>query len=131
MRTLALLAGLGFLVVACDDTTATNGTTADLSVAADLAGPVSACGHPGEPPVNSTGVGTFCQSLDDCKVTATNPKAFLCSNIGDPTTYFCTFQCHNVPGECGANALCSCQGAGTSRCGCVPAKCLPPDGGTA
>jgi hypothetical protein len=91
----------------------------DLSVVADMAF-ASACGHPGDKALDSTGLGLFCQTLTDCQ---NNTKAQLCSNIGDVTTYFCTYVCDpTVAGSCGAVGTCTCQGPG--RCGCVPTLCL-------
>jgi hypothetical protein len=120
MRTLVLLA----CMLGCDDTTGTT-TPPDLSLGKGDLAFASACGLPGDQPLDSTGIGKFCQLVTDC---SNNAMATLCSQLGDPTTYFCTFVCNNQPaGYCGANAVCICDGPG--RCGCVPKKCHPPDGG--
>jgi hypothetical protein len=125
MRTLALLIGIGLSVVACDDKTGTTPVTTDLSKVSDLAF-ASACGHPGDKAIDATGIGLFCTTLAMC---VGNDPSTICSNIGDPTTFFCTQVCNGKPaGFCGANAVCICDG-GPTRCGCVPKKCNPPDGG--
>ncbi len=78
----------------------------------------STCGKPGDTG-NELGVGKFCTNLGEC-----NGTAPLCSNVGDPTTYFCTRTCHLDAGvdQCGANASCECGGGAT--CGCTPIACL-------
>ncbi|HEX4509538.1 MAG TPA: hypothetical protein VH328_05645 [Burkholderiaceae bacterium] len=134
MRTLVLLAGLG-LLVACGDDDSGIKMTMDLSVAVfspDMAYP-SSCGFPGDKGVNSLGVGLFCMSLVDCEAPdgSMGWKATLCSNLGDPTSHFCTFQCDpatvNTQGECGDGATCVCGDIG---CGCTPHACVPkPDAG--
>jgi hypothetical protein len=78
----------------------------------------SECGHPGDTG-NDLGIGKFCTDLTMCGGTAP-----LCSNIGDPTTYFCTRTCHADAGvdQCGSGASCECGGGAT--CGCTPTVCL-------
>jgi hypothetical protein len=78
----------------------------------------SDCGHPGDKG-NSLGVGKFCQKLLDC---SDNVKAFLCTTIGDPNNYFCTFRC-KVDADCGEDANCQCAAGG---CGCFPNACGGP-----
>lgn len=79
------------------------------------------CGMPGDTG-NELGVGQYCTTLNDCSNT---PEAFLCSNIGDATTFFCTKTCQQ-PGDagtnpCGTGAECVC---GNGGCGCTPSVCL-------
>lgn len=98
----------------------------DMSIALDLANFRSNCGWPGDKG-NALGVGRFCLNLDDC---AENPKAILCTTLGDRENFFCTFRCSmgGPADQCGADASCQCS---TGGCGCMPNKCLgtPEDGG--
>lgn len=126
MRSLVLSAAFCLLAVGCDDDTTSN-IVVDMTVGVDLA---SSCGHPGDPPLNDTGVGKYCGETLDCKAPMGNTawKALLCSNFGDPTSHFCTFQCTpGMTGQCGTGALCTCN---TLGCGCAPKACVPPDAGT-
>lgn len=124
MRVMAVLAGLGLLcAVGCDDDTGAP-FSADLAVRADLAFP-SRCGLPGDPAINSDGVGKFCMEFSDC---VGNGKANFCSSLGDSTTFFCTYQCDPASANaCGAGTSCSCQAPGL--CACVPKSCVKGDGG--
>lgn len=93
----------------------------------DLAGFKSNCGWPGDKG-NELGVGKFCLKLEDC---GENPKAIMCTTLGDSENFFCTFRCTKggPSDQCGSNARCACSDGG---CGCMPSKCLkdePADGG--
>jgi len=46
----------------------------------------------------------------------------LCTTIGDPNNYFCTFRC-KVDADCGEDANCQCAAGG---CGCFPNACGGP-----
>jgi hypothetical protein len=117
MRSLALLV----IWCACGD----NNTTTlppDMTMVGDMAFQ-SSCGFPGDQPVNEKGVGKFCEEILDChKPGDPNWMVDLCSNLGDPTSHFCTFQCDPGVTDCGHDAVCTCNGLG---CGCAPAKCAP------
>lgn len=86
----------------------------------------SNCGFPGDKG-NSVGVGQFCINLSDC---LENSKARLCTTLGNPENYFCTFRCDpktDPANVCGENARCACDDKGGS-CGCFPTRCDgPPD----
>jgi hypothetical protein len=109
----ALVAGA---LVACggDD-----GGTAVDAPAADAF--VSDCGFPGDVG-NELGVGRFCASLGDCS----DPRAPLCSSLGDANTHFCTKTCSATgpADQCGAGAECTCNAG--NQCGCTPSVCLGP-----
>lgn len=81
----------------------------------------SICGFPGDQG-NEMGVGKFCESLADCADTVDAP---LCSDLGDPTSHFCTNTCSPDadagPPSCGTGADCVC---GEGGCGCTPVACL-------
>src|SRR5262249_16843905 len=81
-------------------------STDDLAAAApDFAGFRSDCGHPGDTG-NSLGVGQFCVHESDCE---NKTKANLCTQLGDPDNYFCTFPCKAMgpADQCGENARCA------------------------
>jgi hypothetical protein len=79
----------------------------------------STCGKPGDQG-NELGVGKFCATLNDC---ANNGSAGLCSNLGDPTTFFCTKLCtKGSTTDCGTGATCTCNAQ--NQCGCTPNSCL-------
>lgn len=97
----------------------------------------SSCGQPCTGG-NSLGVGQYCSGILDCSGT---PQAHLCSDLGDPTTHFCTFRCSlpvdagseggladgggsTLPTDCGEGASCTCDKSG--ECGCTPNACLGP-----
>ncbi len=80
----------------------------------------SICGFPGDTG-NELGVGQYCETLNDCTETE---AAWLCSNIGDETTFFCTKTCANEDAGvevCGTGTTCTC---GNGGCGCTPDTCL-------
>ncbi|HNN95138.1 MAG TPA: hypothetical protein PKI03_22835 [Pseudomonadota bacterium] len=94
----------------------------------DLLGFKSNCGWPGDKG-NELGVGKFCLKIEDC---GDNPKAIMCTTLGDNENFFCTFRCSKTgpADQCGKDARCACSDGG---CGCMPARCLgdePADGGT-
>lgn len=80
----------------------------------------SDCGHPGDTG-NSLGVGQFCIHESDCE---NNTKANLCTQLGDPDNFFCTFPCSakGPADQCGENAYCACDSQGRG-CGCYPSRC--------
>jgi hypothetical protein len=79
----------------------------------------SNCGFPGDPG-NEIGVGKFCAQLSDCNG---NGSATLCSDLGDPSTHFCTKTCAmGSTDQCGSNATCTCNSS--NQCGCTPNTCL-------
>jgi hypothetical protein len=79
----------------------------------------SDCGFPGDVG-NELGIGRFCQSLGDC----TDPRAPLCSILGDQDTHFCTKTCQATgpAAQCGTGAECTCNAS--NQCGCTPTICL-------
>jgi hypothetical protein len=85
----------------------------------------SYCGHPGDEG-NELGVGKFCDEFADCGDTVNAP---LCSEIGDPSTHFCTKTCRggdadagSLEEQCGSGEItCVCSGG---QCGCTPTECL-------
>jgi len=80
-----------------------------------------ACGQPCDRG-NALGVGHYCQGLSDCKGM---PAAHICSDLGDPTTHFCTLICTPDSGSaCGEGAACVCNDG--DLCGCTPRSCLGP-----
>jgi hypothetical protein len=97
---------------------------------ADMAAPLSSCGHPGDVG-NALGVGKFCSTIAQCTVAGL--KTTICSALGNGSapsasdTYFCTiFPCHLDGGmaECGDKASCVCgSGTGGSGCACTPTSC--------
>lgn len=121
------VAAMALATVACGSTTTTPATgngKADMRAGADMSFR-SDCGHPGDKG-NSLGVGMFCDTLDAC---SNNSKATLCTILGDPDNFFCTFRCdaNGAANQCGENARCACNGG---PCGCFPTACDPPsDGG--
>lgn len=123
LRSLRLVfASLSLLTLACGDTPTP--APQDLRPPADLTF-LSACGHPGDKG-NSLGVGQFCENLSDC---ADNTRAKLCTTLGDPDNFFCTFACKKdgPVDQCGESARCACSSGG---CGCFPTRCdEPSDGG--
>ena len=110
-RILVIVAIAAAIAVACG-----NSTTKKPDAAVDAY--FSTCGHPGDTG-NEIGVGKFCTGLSDC--TSTAP---LCSQIGDPTTHFCTKTCPAMGSDatCGTNAKCECNSS--NQCGCTPNACL-------
>src|SRR5689334_19622183 len=74
----------------------------------------SDCGQPGDVG-NDLGIGRFCTSLGDC----TDPRAPLCSILGDTKTHFCTKTCQasGPATQCGTGAECTCNNGG--QCGCT------------
>jgi hypothetical protein len=126
MRTLVL----GLLLLGCDGDIMNLSPDLTMMVVQPDLSYQSSCGFPGDQPLNATGIGKFCEEILDCKPAVMgdpNWKADLCSNFGDPTSHFCTFQCTPGNGDCGTGALCVCNNLG---CGCAPATCAPPDAGT-
>lgn len=128
---LAICASL--LLLACGSSTSTpkpdaagSGHAIDAPAAAIDAPPasgvdafVSTCGMPGDVG-NELGVGKFCATLNDC---ANNKQSGLCSNLGDPTTFFCTKFCtKGSTTDCGTGATCTCNAS--NQCGCTPNTCL-------
>ena len=117
------------LILGCDSNTPINGSNPDLAKPADLAGPPSSCGHPGDP-INSKGVGGYCTHISDC-----TGSANICTVLGNvPTpsaddTYFCTiYPCTpdaGVNDNCGESASCVCSAGsgGAAGCACTPKSC--------
>jgi hypothetical protein len=103
-------------------TTAKDAGSSDATVCGDAG---NVCGNPCDPG-NALGVGQFCNTVPDC---LGNSQAHLCATLGDPNEHFCTFTCTDPDAggeagapadECGANAICQCQGG---QCGCYPSYC--------
>ena len=118
---------LAMLAAGCSSASTNEGTADSGGDDAQAeAGPLNSfCGFPGDTG-NSLGVGQFCETVYDCQQ---NSKATLCTQLGNPNTYFCTFRCDPDAGAgvCGENAICACSG----QCGCVPTRCVHHrDGGT-
>lgn len=78
----------------------------------------SLCGQPGDVG-NELGIGKYCEGIGDC-----SGEAWLCSDIGDPNTHFCTKTCSSTgsPTQCGTGAECVCNES--NQCGCTPSSCL-------
>jgi hypothetical protein len=75
------------------------------------------CGNPGDVG-NEIGVGKYCEGIGDC-----GGEAWLCSDIGDPNTHFCTKTCEmGSTDQCGTGAECVCNDS--NQCGCTPSVCL-------
>jgi hypothetical protein len=99
----------------------------DLSMPApDMA---MSCGMPGDP-LNSKGVGGFCDATHTC---AGNT---ICASTFFPGAHFCTIAapCNCPPGmgctdttSCGENTVCVFSDQ-FSAAGCVPSTCMLPSG---
>jgi hypothetical protein len=120
---------LALLILGCDPGTTNNNNSLDMARPADLSGPLSQCGHPGDTG-NSKGVGAYCTKISDC-----SGSANICSSLGNGAnpspddTYFCTiYPCVPDGGAdlCGENAECVCStgSGGNGGCACTPTRCL-------
>jgi hypothetical protein len=120
---------LSFLLIGCKADSVDTTTHGDMAKPADMAGPLSRCGHPGDVG-NDKGVGKFCTKLSDCPSTAS-----ICSSLGNGSTpsaddtYFCTiYPCTpdaGVNDNCGqmASCVCSMGSGGNTGCACTPKSC--------
>jgi hypothetical protein len=136
MRTLMALIGTAALIAGCGGggTPAGNDmqvTSGDMKMpsGADMAGPLSQCGHPGDVG-NSKGVGKFCMGFTECA----GLPASICSALGNGSppssndTYFCTIiSCYmaSPPVDCGPAATCVVDPSGRGSA-CTPNSCLGP-----
>jgi hypothetical protein len=108
-------------------TGSTTGGTTGGGGCVDMAGPLSACGHPCDKG-NSLGVGKFCTHVSDCMGPGLSTN--ICSSLGNGATpsasdtYFCTiFPCTpdaGVNDGCGEGAHCVADPRGSA---CAPDNC--------
>jgi hypothetical protein len=108
--------------VGCDDTSSKNPSPDQGTKTGDMASS-SACGHPGDTAVNSTGLGAYCNNKDTPCAHDSGKTAVVCTDgvAVSPPTSFCSLLC-TTDTDCGANGTCMMSPFGK---GCVPNRCLP------